>query len=255
MALTLAVAALGRVAAVDTPVIPAPASLETITAPKVIRSVAAQYPPTLMQQLVSGDAVIECLIAVDGHIVESVVLSSTHPDFGVAALEAVRQWKFKAGKREGQPIEMRVAIPLVFQLAPELILEVLARRPLFVDVNETIVPAEQLPKWPLPKKYWLPNYPPSLVGSGKHGKAVVAIVINKEGLVINPKIVKSTYPEFDLPARRAASILEFPPQIMANKEAIYVSMDIQFDFVAEGAKAKPSAAEKSLPNPAGKKTP
>lgn len=217
--------------------------------------VEMKYPPALFQQQVNGEAVIECLIGADGHILESAVLSSTLPDFGVAALESVRQWEFKAGEREGQPIAMRVTIPLVFQMSAEMILEGFARRPLFVEVNETIVPAEQLPKWPLPKKYWMPKYPPSLRGSGKRGKAVVAIVINKEGRVINPKIVKSTYPEFDLPARLAAVTLEFPPQIMANKEAIYVSMEIQYDFVAEDAKPKAAGPENPGRDPVRKKSP
>ena len=224
-------------------------------APEIIHTVAPQHPPAFREKLINGEAEIECLIGENGQMIEAKVASATRPEFGEAALEAVRQWQFKAGEREGHPAAMRVKIPISFQLSPEAMLESLARRPVFVEVAETIVKAEQLPAWPMPRKYPQPAYPKELRGSGKRGKAVVSIVINKEGRVINPKIVKSSYPEFILPSLFAAMVLEFPPQRQANKEAMYVSMEVQYDFVAEGGKPKAVGPEQDHPAPAPKKKP
>ncbi len=56
-----------------------------------------------------------------------------------------------------------------------------------------------------------------------------------------------------MPALVTAMKLEFPPQVMANREAIHVNMDIQFDLkvpekeqrAADKAKARTEKADKA----------
>ena len=248
----LTVGAFGDTVAAPLREVPAKVLSDGRIAPVIMRTVAPHHPPTLREKLTNGEAEIECLIGENGQILEATIASATQPEFGEAALGAVRQWQFKAGEREGHPAVMRVKIPISFELSREAMLESLARRPVFMEISETIVKAEQLPAWPMPSKYPQPAYPKELRGSGKRGKAVVAIVITKEGRVINPKIIKSSYPEFILPSLVAALALEFPPQRMANKEAMYVSMEVQYDFVAEGGKPKEVTPERA-PSPVPKK--
>ena len=210
--------------------------------PVAVRTVPPVHPPELQKDLVNGDAVIEGLVDVDGHVLETDVVSATRPGFGQAAAEALRQWEFKPGTVDGQPAPLRVRVPFEFRLSPDQVLSVIAGRPVYREVDETIIPASQLPSWPQPQKFYTPRYPKELEGSGKYGKAVVNITIDKEGQVINPRIVKSTYPEFIIPAMVTALQLRFPPQVMADRKTIYVSMDIQFDFkVPEKDKAKAKA--------------
>lgn len=250
-AFLLALAAFAPVNAAEPAV--APATAVSKRSPEPIHRVSPQHPAELRRQLVNGEAVVEGLVGIDGRMADATVASATHPEFGEAAAAAARQWEFRPGEVDGQPVVMRVRIPFAFQLSAHEMIEALVGRPLYVDVGEAIIPAEQLPTWPLPKKYQEPRYPKELQGSGKRGKAIVAIVINKEGRVINPKVVKSTHPEFMLPALMAAVALEFSPQITANKEAAFVSMEIQYDFSAERAKSQPAEPDKDHP-PAKKKT-
>ena len=214
-----------------------PAKPDNRTDPVAIRTVSPEHPPELRKKLINGDTEIECLISEQGHVVEARVVSASRPEFGESALAAARQWEFRPAERNGTPVAIRVRIPFAFQMTSEQMLEVLVGRALYVQVSDPIIPAEQLPSWPTPKQIILPRYPTELKGSGKYGKTVVSIVINKEGKVINPKIVKYTYPEFVWPSLAAAVSLEFPPQ-MAGKAPIYVSMELQFDFPAEGSKPK-----------------
>jgi TonB family protein len=222
------------------------------TSPVAIRTVSPEHPPELRKKLINGEAEIECLITEQGHVAEALVISASRPEFGESALAAARQWEFKPAERNGTPVAIRVRIPFAFQMTTAQMLEALVGRPLFEIVSETIVPAEQLPAWPTPRQIILPRYPAELKGSGKYGKTVVSITINKEGKVINPKIVKYTYPEFVWPSLAAAVSLEFPPQ-MAGKTHIYVSMEMQFDFAAEGSKPKVAVPEIKTP-PAPKKS-
>lgn len=206
--------------------------------PVVLKRVAPEHPLELAKKMINGRAVIECIVTDTGVARELKILSATHPEFGEAAQDAVSQWEFRPGEKDGQPVAVRLQIPFEFILSPEQIIESALQRTVYQEIHELVVPAREMPSWPRPVEFLLPRYPESLKGSGKYGKAVVSIVINKEGKVMNPRIVKATYPEFMLPALAAAARLEFPPQVMANNERIHVSMDIQFDFKADSAKPK-----------------
>ncbi|MSU46123.1 MAG: TonB family protein [Lacunisphaera sp.] len=229
-----------------------PAQPDNRSAPVAIRTVSPKHPPELRRRLINGNAEIECLITEAGRVADTRVVSASQAEFGEAATEAVRQWEFRPGERNGIPTAMSVRIPFSFQMTNGEKLEILAGHALFEQVSDPVIPAQQLTSWPSPKQFVLPHYPEELRGSGKHGKAVVSIVINKEGKVVNPKIVKYTYPEFIWPALAAAVSLEFKP-LKADKTPICVSMDLQFDFVAEAAKPKLAAPE--IKNPPPRKNP
>lgn len=196
--------------------------------PAVVHRVMPQHPPELRQKLINGSALLEGSVDAAGKVVDIQVVRESHAGFGAAAEEALRQWQFEPGPVDAKPV--RVRIPFEFRLSAEQMLETIAGRPVYHEVQETIIPAAQLPAWPRPLQYYVPRYPPELEGSGKYGKAVINITIDKEGKVINPRLVKATYPEFALPALITAMRLQFPPQVMANNEKIYVNMDLQFDF-------------------------
>jgi TonB family protein len=227
---------------------------QPIKPPDPIHRVSPVHPLELKKKFIAGKALVSCLITETGAIEEVKVVSATRPEFGQAAEEALRQWTFRPGEKDGQPVAVRINIPFDFALSNDWIIETLMQRSVFQEIHEDIIPARELPAWPRPLHILMPRYPESLQGSGKYGKAVVSIVINKEGRVMNPKIVKATYPEFVLPALVAAARLEFPPQVMANREHIYVAMDLQFDFKAEKKTDKPRNEIQFQPeeNPVGK---
>ena len=181
------------------------------------------------------------------------MVSATQPEFGQAAEAALRQWEFQPGMRNGQPTPMTVRVPFSFTFTNEEVLEIIAQRPVFREVTDTIIPAEQLPVWPQPIHIFLPAYPNELKGSGKHGKAVISIIVDKDGHVINPKIVKTTYPEFAMPALATVVRLVYQPQRVGGQkpQAICVSIILEYEFTDPG-RLLPSgapAAGKHPPEP------
>lgn len=222
----------------------APAATSARQAPVALRTVMPVHPPELRQKLVNGEVVLECLVDTEGRASEVKVISESHPGFAAAAEEALLQWEFRPAENNGQPVPMRIRVPFEFRLSTEQMLTVIAGRPIYEEVRETVIPAMQLPAWPRPLQFYVPRYPPELEGSGKYGKAVVNITINQEGKVINPRLVKATYPEFALPALLTALQLQFPPQVMANGDKIYVNLDLQFDFKAPAKDSKAAEAKK-----------
>jgi TonB family protein len=75
-----------------------------------------QYPFELRRQRVSGEALIDFIVDVNGDVRNAFVVRATHPDLGAAALAAVVQWKFKPGQKGGRVVNTHMQVPLVFEI-------------------------------------------------------------------------------------------------------------------------------------------
>jgi len=49
-----------------------------------------------------------------GHVENPIIQKSTDPVFERPALNAVKQWRFEPGKRNGEPVRFRMRIPITF---------------------------------------------------------------------------------------------------------------------------------------------
>jgi len=74
------------------------------------------YPKDLRKQRIQGMVTLSVGINKDGDVVEAKLVSG-HPGLGQAALDAVRQWKFKPYLLDGQPVEIETEVGINFTLA------------------------------------------------------------------------------------------------------------------------------------------
>ena len=66
----------------------------------------------------SGVVPVEAIIGVDGTVTSVRVLSAqVHPDFAIAAIDAVRQWRFTPTMLNDVPVEVAMTVTLRFELA------------------------------------------------------------------------------------------------------------------------------------------
>jgi protein TonB len=79
------------------------------------RKVTPQYPDIALRGRVQGQVVIRALIDKNGDV-EDVSLVSGHRALAPAALEAVKQWKYRPYLLNGQPVKIETQITIVFQL-------------------------------------------------------------------------------------------------------------------------------------------
>jgi protein TonB len=64
-----------------------------------------------------GVVPIEAIIGPDGSVASVRVLSAdVHPDFAIAAVDAVRQWKFTPTLLNGAPVEVVMTVKVQFNL-------------------------------------------------------------------------------------------------------------------------------------------
>ncbi|HEY1110033.1 MAG TPA: energy transducer TonB, partial [Opitutaceae bacterium] len=83
-----------------------------------------QPPPTYPQALrASGErheAVVEFAIDADGQVHDTKALRFTHPDIATAAVEGVNRWQFQPGEKDGAKVNVRMQMPIVFQVSKEV---------------------------------------------------------------------------------------------------------------------------------------
>jgi len=72
------------------------------------------YPAELREEQVKGSALIEFIIDREGRVRLPRVKSATREEFGWAAATAISQWVFARPTRQGEPVDVTVAIPFDF---------------------------------------------------------------------------------------------------------------------------------------------
>src|SRR6202167_1828267 len=81
-----------------------------------IRKVQPNYPPLARQARIQGSVLLQAEISKDGSI-ENLHLISGHPMLAPAAIEAVKQWKYKPYILNGEPVEVETQITVNFTLS------------------------------------------------------------------------------------------------------------------------------------------
>jgi protein TonB len=82
----------------------------------LIRKVSPNYPPLARQARIQGTVVLQAQISKDGSI-QNLQLVSGHPMLAPAAIEAVKQWKYKPYLLNGEPVEVETQVQVNFTLA------------------------------------------------------------------------------------------------------------------------------------------
>jgi len=82
----------------------------------LIHDVKPQYPPQARQARIEGTVVLLAVIGKDGSV-RDVQVKSGSPLLAQAAIEAVKQWRYKPYLLNGQPVEVDTQITINFTLA------------------------------------------------------------------------------------------------------------------------------------------
>jgi len=87
-----------------------------VTSGLLIRKIPPTYPPLARQARIQGTVILQAQISKTGDI-ENLQLISGHPMLAPAAIEAVKQWKYKPYLLNGEPVEVETQVQVNFTLA------------------------------------------------------------------------------------------------------------------------------------------
>jgi len=185
---------------------------------------------------VAGAAEVRFLINEDGKVIQSQVLRSTSPEYGLALAAALEAWRFDPVLKDGAPSQAIMRQLLVFQTG---------RRDSVLD-EATAALAERIKKNKFRpadireleserEPYYAPEpeYPSALRERGVAGSAKIEVVVDKKGRAVLPRIVEASEPEFGWAAATAAQRWRFEPPKVKGKP-VEVRFVIPFVFTAPG---------------------
>jgi TonB family protein len=84
--------------------------------PVVIRKANPFYPDSARRNNVMGIVILEVLVGKDGRVKETAVRKGLPEGLSQAAIDAVRQWEFKPGTLNGEPVDVIFNLTINFRL-------------------------------------------------------------------------------------------------------------------------------------------
>jgi periplasmic protein TonB len=82
----------------------------------LVRRVQPNYPPLARQARIQGVVLLQATISKEGDI-RDLTLISGHPMLAPAAIEAVKQWKYRPYLLNGEPVEVETQVQVNFTLS------------------------------------------------------------------------------------------------------------------------------------------
>jgi protein TonB len=89
---------------------------EGVKAPQLIREVKPKYTADAMRRKVEGTVEVDAVILADGTVGDITVKRSLDPDLDEEAVKAAKQWRFRPGTKDGDPVAVQVLIELTFRM-------------------------------------------------------------------------------------------------------------------------------------------
>ena len=87
-----------------------------VKAPKLLHYVEPEFSSQSTEAFIEGTVKISTVVTSEGRSSESRVIRGLNAEEDKTALEALKQWRFQPGSKDGKPVAVRVTIEIAFHL-------------------------------------------------------------------------------------------------------------------------------------------
>jgi TonB family protein len=225
--------------------------VDSVMSGQLITKVSPAYPPLARQARIQGTVLLKAQISKTGDV-ENLQLISGHPMLAPAAVEAVKQWKYKPYLLNGEPIAVETNVTVVFQLSDKppaegaegdsagtnppgaiqggVIGSIVSTTP--GDANHPGVPQRVRVSKGVSQGLLItkvaPEYPADAREARIQGVVILGVVINKEGNVANIQLI-SGHPMLAPAAIEAVKQWKYKPYLL-NGNPVEVDTQVQVNF-------------------------
>ena len=190
-----------------------------VVAPKLLHDVKPHYPPSAVNSGISGTVLLACVVRPDGTASDISVKRSLDPVLDNEAIEALKQWRFTPGSRDGKPVPVMVSVEMSFSTQ---------KKGLLLDSPDVFKPGAGVT---LPKviSEARPNYPEEAQARGMHGTVLLSCVVLTDGTVGSLRVNRGIDTALDDEAMKALKQWRFKPGSKDGK-AVPVQIDVEISF-------------------------
>jgi TonB family protein len=196
------------------------------------------YPPLARQARIQGTVILQAIISKTGDV-ENISLISGHPMLAPAAVEAVKQWKYKPYLLNGEPVEVETQVQVNFVLSDKPLQGGTAQSvgntspDTAESASQNTTPPQRIRVSAgviqgLLIKRVMPEYPPEAKEQQIQGVVILQVTIDKEGSVADAKLI-SGHPMLVQAAIDAVKQWKYRPYLL-NGEPLIVESQVKVNF-------------------------
>lgn len=202
----------------------------------LIKWVNPTYPPLARQARIQGTVILKILVSKSGDV-QNLQLVSGHPILAPAAVEAVKQWKYRPYLVNGEPVDVETAVQVIFKLADkpagrDTVGDNPGGVPAPVESTGGVVPqrvrVSQGVMHGLLVTKVNPGYPPDAQDQRIQGVVLLNATIDKEGNISRIELI-SGHPLLAPAAIDAVKQWKYRPYLL-NGVPVEVETQIQVNF-------------------------
>ena len=174
-----------------------------------------KYPAEAIEKGIQGRVIVQMIVERDGTITNANVVRGVDPLLDKEALRVVNlSPKWKPGMQRGQAVRVKYTLPVMFRLGEASDnKEADTQQEAKVDENGIHQVCEEMPEFPGGMQEcmkWLGKnikYPTTAQEKGIQGRVIVQFVVERDGSITEPKVVRGVDPDLDKEALRVISIM------------------------------------------------
>ncbi|MBT9920589.1 M56 family metallopeptidase [Bacteroides uniformis] len=222
-----------------------------------------KYPEAAMKKGIQGRGIVQFVVEKDGSITNVKILRGVDPELDKEAVRVVSAMpKWKPGTQRGEAVRVRFTVPVMFRLTEDKIPVKYA--PIENKINELVVVGyapegttvpeegtifevvEQMPEYPggMPAmmEFISKNikYPAAAQQAKIQGRVTIQFIVNTEGNIINPRVLRSADPLLDAEAIRLTTIMPKWKPGMQRGQAVNVKYTVPIMFRLQEPEKSPA---------------
>lgn len=222
-----------------------------------------KYPEAAMKKGIQGRGIVQFVVEKDGSITNVKILRGVDPELDKEAVLVVSAMpKWKPGTQRGEAVRVRFTVPVMFRLTEDKIPVKYA--PIENKINELVVVGyapegttvpeegtifevvEQMPEYPggMPAmmEFISKNikYPAAAQQAKIQGRVTIQFIVNTEGNIINPRVLRSADPLLDAEAIRLTTIMPKWKPGMQRGQAVNVKYTVPIMFRLQEPEKSPA---------------
>ena len=222
-----------------------------------------KYPEAAMKKGIQGRGIVQFVVEKDGSITNVKILRSVDPELDKEAVRVVSAMpKWKPGTQRGEAVRVRFTVPVMFRLTEDK--TPVKYAPIENKINELVVVGyapegttvpeegtifevvEQMPEYPggMPAmmEFISKNikYPAAAQQAKIQGRVTIQFIVNTEGNIINPRVLRSADPLLDAEAIRLTTIMPKWKPGMQRGQAVNVKYTVPIMFRLQEPEKSPA---------------
>ena len=222
-----------------------------------------KYPEAAMKKGIQGRGIVQFVVEKDGSITNVKILRGVDPELDKEAVRVVSAMpKWNPGTQRGEAVRVRFTVPVMFRLTEDKIPVKYA--PIENKINELVVVGyapegttvpeegtifevvEQMPEYPggMPAmmEFISKNikYPAAAQQAKIQGRVTIQFIVNTEGNIINPRVLRSADPLLDAEAIRLTTIMPKWKPGMQRGQAVNVKYTVPIMFRLQEPEKSPA---------------